>query len=238
VRIGAGGLAAAVVLALAPAAGAQTPAPDSVTGSAAGPPSQLTIIAPDAHSAPSGENPSGTATWHAGGGEGPTWNVQITCLHVTGRTAVAGFSGTVSFFLTVDPVAGLFRVVDGGGPGSSQDTFEWAQTEGPDRGAAIPGPTSCASYPASFTPSIVGVTHNVSGDLVVADGAPPVTRAQCRQGGWAPLGFADRSQCVEAVRHLARVACTFERVAHGRPAFRAKYGANAMRNCVQLRIGP
>jgi hypothetical protein len=44
------------------------------------------------------------------------------------------------------------------------------------------------------------------------------------------------------VEHQARQACTFERVAHGIVAFRAKYGrppdgANAMTRCIRRRIG-
>lgn len=75
--------------------------------------------------------------------------------------------------------------------------------------------------------------------------APPLltTKAQCRNGGWQSYGiFANQRECIEYVREQARKACYFELVAHGRPAFRTKYGIGpqkvlAMWSCVHRRTG-
>jgi hypothetical protein len=112
---------------------AQTPVGDSAVGrivELGEPPARIAGAEIDVHSGPSGESPTGTASWGAGGaGDFSTASV-ITCLAVTDRTAVVGFSGTNTFFSSEIPIAGLLRVVDGGGPNSSQDTFEWADIHG------------------------------------------------------------------------------------------------------------
>jgi hypothetical protein len=197
-------LAAVVGLLLAvPPAYPQTG--DSVTGTLANRP--LLTAQVDAHSGPSGESPGGTAGWHVGGGLGPTWNVTATCLAVVGRSAVVGVSGTESFGGRLSPVAGLIRIVDGGGLGSGLDSFEWALETGPPEShipgpAPIPGPTVCTSYPAAFAPGgIVG--HNIEGgDFVVVDAQPtgPTTKEQCNNGGWQAYGiFKNQGDCVSFV---------------------------------------
>ena len=128
---------------------------DSVVGGFQDFSTGLLILDIDARSDAAGGQPTGTVTWHFGGGLGPTWTGAVTCLSVDGGTAIVGFSGTFTFFSQLSPVAGLIRVVDGGGPDSRQDSFEWAETLGPSGGPPIPGPTACASYPAGFTPSSV-----------------------------------------------------------------------------------
>jgi hypothetical protein len=77
--------------------------------------------------------------------------------------------------------------------------------------------------------------------LVVAC-ARPTTLQQCRNGDWRRFGFGYQGHCTAFVRNQARLACTFEKVAHGTPAFRAKYGIGpeherAMWSCVHTRIG-
>ena len=65
----------------------------------------------------------------------------------------------------------------------------------------------------------------------------PKTLEACRNGGYSGFGFPDGASCKQFARARAREACTFEKVAHGTPAFRAKYGEPAMYNCVHTRIG-
>jgi hypothetical protein len=237
----AAGLAVAVLLGAVPPATAQAPAGDSVTGDLFDRNTGLQVFVLDVHSDRSGGNPSGTLEWHVGGGLGPTWSATVTCLSVSGSTAVIGFSGTMFFLGDLRPTAGLIRVVDGGGPSSALDSFETAETQGPPNGAPIPGPTDCSSYPSSFTPSDSGVNH--SGDITVIDALPlPTTKDQCRRGGWITFGFSSHAACTAYVHDLARRKCIFERVAHGIVAFRAKYGLapdqhHAMRHCVRLYTG-
>ncbi len=195
------GVVAAVVLAVAPPATAQTPDGDSVTGQVtAGPVPFLVFYGVDAHSGPSGENPTGTVGRHEGGGLGPNWNGSVTCLSVSDNRAVVGFSGTLSFFGLFQPIAGLVRVVDGGGPASAQDTIEWAEVQGQLGGEPIPGPTDCSSYPSTFSPGVIHV--NQQGDIVVTDAQPPLPTAkdQCKNNGWRNFpGFKNQGDCVSFV---------------------------------------
>ena len=184
------------------ASSAQPPVGDSVTGTLLDLyESGVTVFPPlDAHSGPAGENPTGTAAWHVGGGSGPTWNVDVTCLAVDGKTAVFGFSGIADIF-GFTPVAGLARVTDGGGPGSGLDSFIWAQVTGTEGGAPIPGPTNCSSYPAGFQPSGFRTAFNRAGDIVIIDTpAVPTTKDQCKDGGWRNFpGFRNQGDCVSFV---------------------------------------
>ena len=226
---------------------AQAPALDSVTGQG-GVIGNFTWLF-DAHSGPSGQDPGGQVVWHFGGGLGPTSNTVVTCLSVTGNTAVIGSSGSVTGIFRYW-IAGLFKVVDAGGPAIGGDTFEWAELDGPPGetpvGDPLPGPTDCSSYPGSFPllkgPFSVGASGD---DIVVTDAKPltPTTKEQCKKGGWRSFGiFKNQGDCVGFVTHQAHQACIFERVAHGIVAFRAKYGRPrdsdyAMRRCIRLRIG-
>jgi hypothetical protein len=162
----------------------------------------------DAHSGPSGENPTGTVEWHLGGGDGPTWLGDVTCLAVTGNTAVIGFGGSVvgnpSYY-----VAGLIKAVDvASGPGDTLDTFEWAEHQGELNfgggpiGEPLPGPTDCSSYPSSFPGSVEKLIAQNGGDIVITDAQPfPTSKDQCKNGGWRNYGdtFRNQGQCVAFV---------------------------------------
>jgi hypothetical protein len=219
---------------------AQTPAGDSVVGTLNDSSTGVRHVDLNARSGPAGGQPTGTALWHVGGGLGPDWNAVVTCLSVSGNTAIVGFSGTFRLAGLASPTAGLIRVVDGGGPNSRQDTFEWADVVGPTDGAAIPGPTDCSVYPSTFSPGSRGV--NEGGDLVVTDAVDlPTTKDQCKHGGWQTFGFNSRRQCVAFLRHQARQECISIRAAVGRPAFRAEFGSgvhkrHAMRRCIRERV--
>jgi hypothetical protein len=185
------------------AASAQAPSGDSVTGTLFDQfETGVQVFDLDVRSGPGGENPTGTATWHVGGGLGPSWNVVVTCLAVDGNAAVFGFSGTEFSFGMLLPVAGLARASDGGGPGSRLDSFEWAQVTGSGGGPPIPGPTDCSSYPAGFQPE--GPTaFNRGGDIVITDTpALPTSKDQCKNGGWRNFpGFKNQGNCVSFVVH-------------------------------------
>lgn len=193
-------LAAALACAFPAGASAQAPG-DSVTGALLDPADYRGVV--DAHSGPFGEDPTGTARLGSSGIFAPVWELDVTCLSVTGNTAVVGFSGTVAIifdFVEVRPTAGLIRVVDGGGPASRQDSLEFVSVEGAIDGPPIPGPTSCATYPADF-PLRHGPIVNGEGDLVVTDSQPvPTSTSQCKTGGWRTFGvFKNQGDCASFV---------------------------------------
>jgi hypothetical protein len=223
-------------------AGAQTPTGDSVLADFVGSDGFI-VVRIEARSGPGGEQPVGTVRWF--NVEGPidqNWEGTVTCLAASGNTATVGFSGTyfpVGFFSTA-PIAGLIRVFDSGPAGPNQDTFEWAQVQGPADGAPIPGPTDCRSNPSTFSPTLTGtgvplvITNvGVTGDLIVTDAQPPrpTTKNQCKNGGWKTYGvFKNQGDCVSFVVHQAVKACVFERAGMGRRAF-------AMLRCIHQRAG-
>jgi hypothetical protein len=89
---------------------AQAPTQDSVTSQ----PGFPYAVSLDASSGPLGENPTGFVSWHAGGGLGPTWNGDVSCLSVSGNTAVIGFGEGMHTGIDFYWVAGLIRVADNG----------------------------------------------------------------------------------------------------------------------------
>jgi hypothetical protein len=193
--------ATALMLAGSPLARAQAPVGDSVVGEivqAGLPPVLFAQAEISASGGPSGENPTGTVTYRTAARQ--SWDGSVTCLAVTGKTAVVGFSGTVTFGgfddPEISPTSGLVRVVDGGGPDSGLDSFELAWGGVPP----IPGPTDCSSYPSVFN-FLGDPIVNVSGDLVVTDAqAFPTTKGQCKNGSWKTYGvFTSQGACVSYV---------------------------------------
>jgi hypothetical protein len=195
-------LATVVATVAVPAASAQTPAGDSVTGKicdlvfGSEPCELATFFEADARSGPSGENPAGTAAWgtRAGtqrfGDSGP-----VSCLAVSGNTAIVGFSGLRPFGRT------LVRVIDGGGtPGA--DSFEAVTQASLGLVFAIP-PPDCSSFPPGPAGDVEFGRSGVNelGDIVVIDGRPlPTTKEQCRNGGWNTFGvFKNQGDCVSFV---------------------------------------
>ncbi len=99
-----------VALAVPSASSAQAPTQDSVTSQ----PGFPYAVSMDASSGPLGENPTGFVGWHAGGGFGPSWTGDVSCLSVSDNTAVIGFGGG-KVFLPRRRVLDR-RVDQGGGP--------------------------------------------------------------------------------------------------------------------------
>jgi hypothetical protein len=167
---------AAVVASMLGAAGvsqAQVPAGDSVTGS--GTASVFSFVL-DAHSGPSGENPTGTAetsltTFPSVFARGP-----VTCLTVQGDRAVIGIAnepGSVG-------AGTLIEVTD------DPDTLVFSLTAAP--------PTTCTDVDGDPSPV-------ESGDIAITDApALPTTKDQCRNGGWTSFGgFKNQGDCISFV---------------------------------------
>ena len=192
--------AAALALAVVPgASSAQTPGQDFAVGSvAAGPgcdvPENCTPYGSfdfDARSGPSGENPTGRMVNHIGGGSAPTFSGDVTCLAVTGNTAIIGSFGVLDYGFMSFEIAEWTRVVDGGGAGSRRDTILNEDL------FDSPPPTDC-SRPPVFGGQVFVVA---SGDIVVND-APrsPTSKDQCKNGGWRRYGvFKNQGDCVSFV---------------------------------------
>jgi hypothetical protein len=144
----------------------------------------------EASSGRSGENPSGTGSFDAGGIL--TITGPISCLNVNGNVAVMTVQGP---FSNAPGFLGFsLRVVDNGGSG--RDIFQWWPAD-----PEFPDPIDCK----------VGALEWFGGALigraVVHDAALPTERRQCRRGGWASFGFASKKQCLRFVkrhRHRAR----------------------------------
>lgn len=193
-------------------AAAQAPVGDSVTGDLSDPGDPFTnelglwVHEIDARSGTAGENPAGTMSWEIPSVKDITWTTDVTCLAAEGNTALIGFSGTTTFAGFRGSVAGIAQVVDGGGPASGQDSFEWAQVGSAFEGLdPIPGPTDCSAYPGPYQPDgIIG--FNDFGDIVVTDTpVRPTAKDQCRRGGWRRFGvFKNQGQCVAFVRRGER----------------------------------
>jgi hypothetical protein len=214
-------LATGVAAVTAPAASAQLPAGDSVTGSGTAGMTRADTFAfqIDAHSGPSGENPTGAAQITPGE-IGQPFGGPITCLAVSRNVATFNFeappgsTGVETFVATDSPTGDQIAFV---GPGRA--------------------PTDCSPVTNPPNQPLNG------GDIVVVDAQPlPTSKRQCKGEGWRSYGvFKNQGDCVSFVRRQARQECNFIRVAHGRPAFRAEYGGgiherHAMRRCVRERM--
>jgi hypothetical protein len=175
-------LLAALALAAFPgAAVAQAPGRDSVVGSGVvDTGASLVSFALDATSGPAGEDPGGTGSIASAGGV-------VTCLRVSGNTALIGVDNEV---IPHFPVDAIFSVVDGG-PAGAGDTLAVQFLSAP------PTPATC-SFPAGITPTPMPVQ---SGDIAIHDAPPlPASKQDCKNGGWRQLGFRNQGRCVRATK--------------------------------------
>ncbi len=182
---------ALMTLAVAPTASAAGPLDTvSVTGTAS---NSFGVAFSDinisAHSGPSGQDPSGTASFTVSGFlhvSGP-----VTCLNVTGPDKGGGTltAPTTAVLKFQDPSVGVVEVtaVDRGGGGA--DIFE-----------AFPVgtfPSDCS------TPLSGGETSLTNGRAVVFD-APlvPTSKNECKNGGWRNFPqFKSQGDCVSFVEN-------------------------------------
>ena len=164
------------------------------------------FISADVRSGPSGENPSGTFTYSFGSPTNSTnlLGVTISCLAVSGDTAVVGGSGVLRSrgpgptgpVETNTPTGFIAIVTDNGDvqpppPGQpfpmTPDTLKVAFLATPD----------CAA------PSNVGFGEFEGfGGFAVVDAQPPLptSKDQCMHGGYAQFGFKNQGQCVAFVQ--------------------------------------
>lgn len=205
-------LAALAALAMTPGIATAQAGEDSVVGRVFGFPEGTVYFASDvdAHSGPSGENPSGSVNYQQGT---PAYTEslpegRVTCLAVSGNRAVVGGFGLRSVggysfppeFPPPPPAdAGFYLLlVDNGQPVPGQDL-------GPDEVAFKLGgtqpPTDCG------TVALPAPTPFFAGDVTVTDApAIPTTRAECRNGAWrtfAPM-FNNQGQCIAFVEPAPR----------------------------------
>ena len=170
-------LVAGAALALPAVSFGQTPRQDSVSLSGIATAGSFTITTLEATSGPSGESPSGNVRYSVFGGSiqqgGP-----VTCLAVSGTTAILTFSDQVGGFGSTK-----IQVVDG-----QPDSFDLLSLFG--------SPTDCS--PGS--PSGLGGTVS-GGDIRVVDAPPlPTSTADCKNGGWQTFGvFKNQGDCVSFV---------------------------------------
>ena len=156
-----------------------------------------TLVAPfrfehiviDAHSDPNGANAGGTVSFVFANAATPpavsfALGGPVTCLAVSGHTAVIGFNDTTSGFGNV-----LVTVIDNGSGGSPPDEF-----------FSDPLPTTCGE---SGTINDGGPL--VAGDITVHDAVVATSRQQCLGGGWrnvvdnAGKPFRNQGACVSFV---------------------------------------
>jgi hypothetical protein len=150
---------------------------DSVTGSGTAGPYSFVF---DAHSGPSGENPTGTATISLTSTPSVFTSGPVTCLAVEGNRAVIGIEngpgsltageGTLIEAYD-DPDALFFRLV-------------------------FAPPTTCTTDPSGYTPIPVS-----NGSITINDATPlPTSKDQCKKGGWQTYGvFKNQGDCVSFV---------------------------------------
>jgi hypothetical protein len=178
--------AALVVAAMTAPAAAQAPTQDSVTGDGAfllyG--ATATTWKLDAHSGPSGENPTGTLTqFFSYLPEGV--EREVTCVAVSGNTAIVGWSDGGA------PWALYVRIEDNGSPGLGRDRIALSNgTE--DR------PSTCPTATDLIWTEFWVLT---GGDYRVVDGQPlPASKEQCKDNGWKTFGvFKNQGDCVSFV---------------------------------------
>jgi hypothetical protein len=207
-----------VMLGFAGTAAAQVPTEDSITGTAnvtaeqcfegpppfPGEPPFVQCFSPnryifDAHSGPAGENPRGTVVFATGERQGLTVdNGSVTCLAVTGNRGSVGvnFPGLSPAFPAGQPHAAIIFVEDNGGEG--QDRLA-VQNLAPGASA----PSICPDQPPAGLPFGPTYPRRFTDESVTVTDAPrpmPVTKDQCKKGGYAQYGFKNQGQCVAFVQ--------------------------------------
>jgi hypothetical protein len=143
----------------------------------------------DAFSGPSGEDPGG----HVIFGFNPIFDVgpvtgPVTCLDVTGNTAVMTVAGPFSSLPGF--LAFTVKLVDNGGSGL--DRFQY-----------FPIPPENSQYldcranpiPTDFGGPLIGRAE------VFDSPPPPTSKDQCNGGGWKQFGFKNQGQCIAFVNH-------------------------------------
>jgi hypothetical protein len=138
----------------------------------------------DAHSGPSGENPSGTVVlvvFTIGGAVVGTFDGSVTCLNVDRNRATVGTDlGPLGQF--------VYDVEDNGVGGQDQLGVQ----------RVLAAPTQCPAPSSLISGAVV-----TDGDYIVHDAMPlPTTKDQCKNGGWHNYPqFKNQGQCIAFVNH-------------------------------------
>jgi hypothetical protein len=163
-----------LVAVLAPSAAAQVPTQDSVTGTGSSSGGVGFTFEFDAHSGPSGENPTGHVTFRFAADGSVFFSGPVTCLAVDGNFAI----------LNVDTPQ--FHAVG----------LEVTDSLSGDLIRGIPtGISRCSPIGSAVDFPVI------SGDVVVVDAPPlPTSKDQCKNGGWKTYGvFRNQGDCVSFV---------------------------------------
>ena len=140
----------------------------------------------DASSGPSGEDPSGDAAFGLNLALPVSISSPVSCLNVTGNTAVMTLSGPFPNG-PAGLIAVIVRVVDNGGSG--RDRFEYYPVL-PEIGFL---PDCVTGAPGYFGGPLDGRAQ-------VFDAPPaPASKSQCLHGGFAGFGFRNQGQCIKFV---------------------------------------
>jgi len=138
----------------------------------------------DAFSGPSGEDPGGRVSFDSIFISEPVTG-PVTCLDVTGNTAVMTVAGPFSSFPGV--LAFTAKLVDNGGSGLDRFQYFPVLPEGPQY-------LDCrADPPADFGCPLIGRAE------VFDSPPPPSSKGDCDGGGFARFGFRNQGQCVRYV---------------------------------------
>ena len=134
----------------------------------------------DAHSGPSGENPTGTVRIDI---ESTLDNsvytfetARVTCLNVSGNRATVGAD--------LVPNPAMFSLEDNDGAGTDRWGFS----------PTVEFPSVCPGNPS------IGLTPIFGGDITIHDAPPlPTSKEQCKNGAWEQFGFSGQGDCVSFV---------------------------------------
>jgi hypothetical protein len=164
-----------------PGAGAQVATQDSVSGSGSAwdPPPLIGVAFDfdiDAHSGPSGENPTGQVTLRLSIPVSDVVTGPVTCLVVNGNVATMNLRdprGIATVEVTDSPSGDHMKI-----------------------SPSLRQPGDCSPLNAGFAGAVV-----FAGNLVVVDApALPTSKDQCKNGGWRNfLGFKNEGDCVSFV---------------------------------------
>jgi hypothetical protein len=172
-----------------PAVG-QVPGEDSVSASAPSTASgYYRDIEIDVRSGPTGENPSGTASFTVSGF--PTLGGgAVKCLRVAGNTATMNVTDASSIGIGAITI----QVTDNAGTGA------------PDHFDSVPLPLSRAPDDCSPLAPSGADTPIATGDITVVDApAVPTVKHQCKNNGWRDFpGFKSVGQCIAFVQRGPR----------------------------------
>jgi hypothetical protein len=166
---------------LVPGAAAQAPTQDSVTGSGSAwdPPPIISLAFDfeiDAHSGPSGEDPTGQVTLRLSIPVTDVVTGPVTCLVVNGNVATMNFQdprGIATVEVTDSPSGDHMKI-----------------------SPSLRQPGDCSPLLLNAAGAEV-----YAGDLVVTDAPPfPTSKDQCKNGGWRNFpGFKNQGDCVSFV---------------------------------------